>query len=249
MKIQKNEKSTPPKSNRKRSAKPTAIAATAAAREVVSTSNAAPVRQTEAPTFAPPPPAASLLQSYTEQLRTGELATRIEAAARLAEIGDPQAAGALQQALRDPTAEVACEAATALAKSRSSTAVDALSAVIENADNYFHYTVRAAAAASLAQLNDPRAIKALSTAVRDPFAEPSRAAIRALGAVAREEAVPTLLGVISNGDNYFLPSVRVAATEVLATIPAPEARNYLRDLMNNPNEVPEIRQVATQAFA
>ena len=182
-----------------------------------------------------------------EQLRTGELASRIEAAAKLGEMPEPQAVAALAEALRDPTAEVAREAAVALRRSRLPSAVDALTAVIENADGYFHPIVRTAAAESLGCLNEPRAVGALKRAVRDPLAEPSRAAIRALGVVAREDALPALLAVVSNGDNYFLPSVRVTATEVLATIPAPAARDCLRSLAENPGEVAEVRLAARQA--
>jgi HEAT repeat protein len=173
----------------------------------------------------------------------------MEAAARLAESGDPQATGALQQALRDPTAEVAREAALAIAKGRRLSAVEALSEVVENPDGYFHPSVRIAAAESLGQLNDPRSVAPLCRAVRDPLAEPSRAAIRALGLVAREAAVPVLVSVINNVEGFFLPSVRVAAVEVLATITSSTAKDCLRDLLSNPDEDPEVRQAAALIFA
>jgi HEAT repeat protein len=81
-------------------------------------------------------------------------------------------------------------------------------------------------------------------AVRDPFAEPSRAAIRALGAVAAEDATAVLQAVISNNDNYFLPSVRATAAEVLAAFPGPVAKDWLRSVANNPHEDPAVRQAA-----
>ena len=96
-------------------------------------------------------------------------------AAKVAEIDAPQAFQALREALRDPTAEVAREVALALGKARHAGAVEALAAAVENADGYFHCSVRTAAAESLARLNDPSAIRALTSAVRDPLAEPSRA--------------------------------------------------------------------------
>jgi HEAT repeat protein len=186
---------------------------------------------------------------HIQQLRTGELASRICAAVKLGEIGSPEAIAALQTALRDSTAEVAREAALALGKTRQAAAAGALAAVLENADAFFHGIVRTAAAESLGQLGQRQSIAALALGVRDPLAEPSRAAIRALGLLAREEAVPVLLAVVANADNYFLPSVRLAAVEVLGTLPVPAAREGLRQLLDNPNEEIEIVQAAKRSLA
>jgi HEAT repeat protein len=246
MKNPKTERTTVTKAARKR---PTKASLSPAASVIEGAESAAPIRQVETAESLVTAHPASLLQTYTEQLRTGELASRIAAASRLAELNDPQAMGALQQALRDPTAEVAREAALGLGKARATGVVEALTAVMENTDGYYHWSVRSAAADSLARLNDPRAIPGLTRGVRDPLAEPSRAAIRALGQVAREHAVQALVEVISNRENYFLPSVRVTAAEVLATLPVAVARQCLQGLVDNPSEDPEVRQAALLAFA
>lgn len=223
-------------------ANPAVVAAT-----VASTAAVAPVHQVEAP---PVPNQTSVqVQSCIETLRSGELDSRIAAVTKLAETNSPEAITALQNALCDPAAEVAQEAALILGKTQKTSSVDALIAVLENANGYYHSAVRAAAAQSLGQLRDPRAIPSLTKTVRDLFAGPSQSAIHALGLLAREQAVPTLLEVVANANHYFLTSVRVAATETLASIPVQAARDCLCNVANNPNEVPEVRKAATLVFA
>jgi HEAT repeat protein len=179
-----------------------------------------------------------------EQLRAGELATRMAAASRLGELAGTDALAALQSALRDPTAEVARQAALALGKTNDTSAIGALAAVLENADGYFHSSVRSAAAESLSRFKGRQAIDALTSAVRDPIAEPSRSAIRGLGLVAGSEALPTLLMVVSNSENYFLPSVRLTAVQVLSSISDPTAAECLRRVRENPLEDPSVREAA-----
>jgi HEAT repeat protein len=212
-----------------------------------------PLTSEVAPTIAPAAPAAPVapvaqqklqVTPYIEQLRAGELASRMAAAGKLGELGGPEAITALQIALRDPTAEVAREATLALGKTRDTSVMAALAVVLENADGYFHSVVRTAAAESLSLFSDRQVIPTLKSAVRDPIAEASRAAIRGLGIVAGVEAVPTLLTVVSNPDNYFLPSVRATAIQVLAAIPGPDAANCLRQVRENPSEDPIVRQAA-----
>ena len=249
MKVRKNQTTTTPKSGKKAPVKASAGVSAASPRKDLPISSPAPARQADSGDLTPSTPPVSPLQNHIEHLRTGELASRIEAAARLAGMGDPQAAEALRQALRDPTAEVAREAALALGRGCQAGALEALAAVVENADTYFHPSVRTAAAESLGQMKDPRSVVALTQAVRDPLAEPSRAAIRALGLVAHEDAVPLLLSIIENRDNFFHPSVRVTAAEVLATIPTPDAKECLLNLVANQAEAPEVRQAAALTFA
>lgn len=127
--------------------------------------------------------------------------------------------------LRDPTAEVARDAALALGSLHDTSAVEALCAVLINQDLYFHCVVRSAAADSLGKLRDRRALNTLLTGVRDPIAETSQQAIRALG---DESAVPALIAVAQNADGYFLPAARQTALEVLAQFSAPAAAQFLR---------------------
>jgi|GEM_PF-1258057 len=225
----------------------TAPVATPASEVAATTPVATPVRQMETP---PVPDQTSVqVQSCIESLRSGELNSRIAAVTKLSQSNSAEAITALQNALRDPAAEVAQEAALTLGKMQKTSSVEALIVVLENADGYFHSTVRAAAAESLGQLRDPRAIPSLTKTVWDLFAVPSQSAIHALGLLAREQAVPTLLEVVANTNNYFLTSVRVAAIETLASIPVQAARDCLRNVANNLNEAPEVRKAATLVFA
>lgn len=134
--------------------------------------------------------------------------------------------------LRDPVAEVARDAALALGELNDPSAVEVLGAVVVNRENYFHSVVRAAAAESLGKLKDRRALDALLTGLRDPIAEASQSAIRALGDLGDERAVAPLITVVQNHDGYFLPAVRQVARETLARFSAPVAVHFLRTLPN-----------------
>ena len=176
------------------------------------------------------PVAAQVLQAETpktptpgvhdiiEQLRRGDLASRSAAAVKLGELGDSHAASALAEALRDPTAEVACEAAAALGRLSDSSALHALIAVVLNSDGYFHSTVRTAAVESLAGLVDSRSVDALVAAIRDPIGETSLAAIDALGRMGDPRARPALQEASWNSNGFFLPQVQDAATRALTSL-------------------------------
>jgi HEAT repeat protein len=158
------------------------------------------------------------VHDLVEQLRRGDLASRSAAAARLGDLGDPQACSALAEALRDPTAELACEAAAALGRSTEASALHALIAVVLNSDGYFHSTVRTAAADSLGRLLDPRSVEALVAAVYDPVGETSLAAVTALGKIGDPYARPALETAASNVSGFFLPQVQQAAAEALVLL-------------------------------
>lgn len=134
--------------------------------------------------------------------------------------------------LRDPVAEVARDAALALGELNDTSAVEVLGAVVVNRENYFHSVVRAAAAESLGKLKDRRALESLVAGIRDPIAEASQSAIRALGDLGDERAVAPLIAVVQNHDGYFLPAVRQAARETLARFTEPVAVHFLRTLSN-----------------
>ncbi len=153
----------------------------------------------------------------------------------------------LIQSLRDSDADVARDAAIALGQQGDRSAVESLIDVLDNASGYFHPVVRAAAAASLGQLRDPRAAASLRSAVRDPMAEISAEAVRALADLGQNETVDVLAEVVHNSKGYFLPIVRRAAVLALAKIASEKARALLAHVASNPSEDPVIRQTAQQA--
>ena len=165
------------------------------------------------------------VESLVAQLRNGELAIRLEAARQLSTCATAVARQALVEALRDPTAEVAREAALALGASQNAGTAEALMTVFANADGYFHGMVRVAAAEALGQLGQPSAVGLLIQGIFDPFSEPSQAAIRALGKLADPRAIEPLREVVRNANGFFLPPVQQAAVEALAGFPATSSRD------------------------
>ena len=151
-------------------------------------------------------------------------------------------------ALGSSDADLARDAAAALAAHRSDTAVEALIAVLENRDGFFHSVVRSAAAMSLGQLGDARAIPALVAAVRDPIADASAEAVRALAALGHPSAVAPLIDVVVNHDGFFLNNVRLAAVRALSKFGGPEARGALRAVAGNFSEDAVIRGAAQSSI-
>jgi HEAT repeat protein len=121
-------------------------------------------------------------------------------------------------ALRDPSAEAARDAATALGDAGDRAAVDALVAVLANVDGYFHLVVRSAAAASLGVLRDPRGTSALVAALQDASAEISAEAARALGRSGDATALPALRELLANINNYYHPLSLSAAAQAIAML-------------------------------
>lgn len=112
------------------------------------------------------------------KLREGPAPVRVEAIEELARIGTPEAIEAIREALRDPIALVAREAACALGKLRASGAAEDLAAALACPD----FSVRRAAARALVRIGPP-AVPALLRAIRDPD-QPWRARREALWALA-----------------------------------------------------------------
>lgn len=101
----------------------TAPVATPASEVAATTPVATPVRQMETP---PVPDQTSVqVQSCIESLRSGELNSRIAAVTKLSQSNSAEAITALQNALRDPAAEVAQEAALTLGKMQKTSSVEA----------------------------------------------------------------------------------------------------------------------------
>ncbi len=154
----------------------------------------------------------------------------------------------LVTALNHVDADIAREAATSLGLTNDPAAVEPLIAVITNANGYFHSVVRSAAAVSLGQLKDPRSVEALLNAVRDPIADPSSEAIRALAAIGDKRAVAALIEVVRNQTGFFVASVRRAAVHGLIKLGGPEAIAQLRIISADGFEDAVIREEATAAI-
>jgi len=154
------------------------------------------------------------------------------------------------QALHDlfnVDADVARDAAATLGSTHDSAAVDALIEVVSNTNGYFHSVVRSAAAASLAKLGDTRAVSALLIAVRDEMAEASAEAVRALAILNDAAAIPTLIEVVRNTNEFYLPVVRLAAVHALAKFKQEEAKAALAEVVANEFDDAVIRQAAADA--
>ncbi len=118
--------------------------------------------------------------------------------------------------LRHMDADIARDAAATLGTLPvSAESISALVAVLLNAENFYHPVVRAAAAHSLGLLRDARAFEALLHATRDPMAETSDEAVKALGRLGDKRAMTTLQAIIKNTDGFYLDNVRSSADAAL----------------------------------
>jgi hypothetical protein len=172
-------------------------------------------------------------------------ATSVEATAATAPAMPSVDVAGLIVVLRGSSAEAACEAAEALGNAAGDrSAVAALSAVVTDADGFFHPIVRAAAAASLGRLGDVAALPALAAATRDSMAEASAEAVRALATLGDRSAVPALIEIVRNRDGFFLAVVRRAAVLALVHLGGPEAIAMLQAVAAKSEEDPVVRQAA-----
>ena len=153
----------------------------------------------------------------------------------------------LVAALRDPSAEVALEAAASLGRLANVAAVEPLLEVVANRDGFFHGVVRAAAATSLGQLHDARAVEPLIAALHDPMAEASQEAVLALGELGDARAVSPLLAVVENTDGFFLGTVRRAAVRALNRLRDPRAIKTLAAIAARDDEDAAVREAAAEA--
>lgn len=151
--------------------------------------------------------------------------------------------------LRDPVAEVARDAATELGRLNDRSAVESLIGVLANVDGYFHLVVRCAAAGSLGELRDERAVPVLIDAVRDPMAEISAEAALALGNVGGEQAINALIPVIENANGFFLALSRRAAIKAISNKLTPSHRDLLERIANSDFEDMTVQQAAREALA
>lgn len=131
---------------------------------------------------------------------------------------------ALLRALRDPSAEVAAAAATALTHITDPVVIaqchQALLEVLDNHEGYFNPLVRVAALQALVhRLNGQASMAELSPllrAIRDVDAEVSMAAIVAVAAHAPVDVVIDRLSpIVLDATGFYLPIVQNAATRAL----------------------------------
>jgi HEAT repeat protein len=158
------------------------------------------------------------LPELLELLKARDYASRTQAAQALANHREPEATEALIHALRDRSVEVAVAAATALSVAGGERATQALLAVLDNTEGYYHALVRAGAVHGLGSLLPRDERTALVRALRDLEAEVSIAAIAAFSNGGRE-AAPALLAVVENTDGFYLPITRLAAARGLERLP------------------------------
>ena len=123
--------------------------------------------------------------------------------------------------LRHMDADIARDAAATLGTlPPNAESVSALVDVLLNAKSFFHPVVRAAAAHSLGQLRDARGFEALLHATRDPMAETSDEAVKALGRLGDKRAMTTLQAIIRNADGFYLENVRNSAQAAMKQLTA-----------------------------
>ncbi len=149
-----------------------------------------------------------------------DFAARARAARALGGVIDADTTSALARALRDPSSEVAVEAAESLSRHGGDVAIAALMTVLVNADGYMGTATRASAVLALGALLPPDGGAAIVAAVADLDATVSLAAIAAL---AERDEVPSanaLLGVLEDRGAFYLPLTRHAAARALGRIKA-----------------------------
>ena len=118
-------------------------------------------------------PAATVTAAPAEELKTPAVSCNT------VKVEPTVSVQALIQSLRDPSADVARDAAVELGGAKDASAVAPLIEVITNDDGYYHDVVRAAAAEALGRLGDVRAVEPLLTLSRDTMAEAIAEAVRA----------------------------------------------------------------------
>jgi HEAT repeat protein len=123
-----------------------------------------------------------------------------------AEAARPSVIGALERALRDPSAEVRSAAAIGLADASAVEALPTLLVAIEDEDAF----VRQMAIAAVGEMRDSRARERLRRALGDERPEVRFQAVIAFVRVAPEEAEDAVAGALSDPD----PSIRYVAIRV-----------------------------------
>lgn len=189
--------------------------------------------------FATPPQAPDLartsLSDLLGQLRSANPAQRWQAADRLADAGDPRAADALIQAMRDPDGTVrVCVMAEALGRLKDPRAVGALT---EAAFDKTNRDLRFCAIQSLGMIGDRRAVPKLIEAL-EARNNPVEAA-NSLARLADARAVEPMIRAAED------PALRFWMITALGELGSPKALPFLAAQGNDPR--PVIRETAAEA--
>lgn len=178
---------------------------------------------------APPPPESAGRGEHLARLRgAGDYGERARAALALAGVTDPETTAALVSALRDRSAEVAAQAAEALAHHPGDVATSALRRVLENHDGYFSPPVRASAVRSLGALLPANDAAPVQGALGDVEAIVSLAAIATLAERDESASAAALLGLLEDRRGFYLPLTRQAAARALGRL-----HHYDRDRLRS----------------
>lgn len=161
---------------------------------------------------------------------SSDYAERARAALSLGELIDPETTAALVEALRDRSTEVASQAAESLARHTGDRAREALLAVLENREGYFGAVTRASAVRALGSLLPAEHGNPIATAVGDVDALVSLAAIAALAERDEILSAGTLMNVLEDRRDFYLPLTRQAAARALLRLHNYD-RTRLRDLL------------------
>jgi HEAT repeat protein len=202
------------------------------------------------PRLLPPPRRAKILARESEILRQAlQPVSRIDVKgpSKRAIFIDADRRSQLIALLGDPNADTAREAAVALGKSGDTAAVEPLIDVMMNRHAVHSVTVRSAAAKSLGQLADRRAIAALLLAVHDPVPEVGAEAALALGAIGDERAIEPLLNIVRNAGDPVNANVRRAAVRGLGLFRHHKSASALLAIVVDPTEDPAVRHAAKTA--
>ncbi len=143
---------------------------------------------------------------------------RARAARDLAHSSATEVTAGLIAALRDPVAEVAVEAATALRGHSPDLAASALTEVLENRDGFYSASTRTAAVRALGGVLPRGQGTLLAAATRDTDATVSLAAIGALVDRNEQASADALLDVLEDTSGFYLPLTRQAAARGLSRI-------------------------------
>jgi len=153
---------------------------------------------------------------YVEHVARAEHVTRMEHIE--APPADARTTAALIAALRNPSAEIAIDAAEALRSRPGPATVEALREVLVNREGYFNGATRAAAVLALGALLPAGELSTVYGAVRDVDASVSLSAIAALVDRADEGCADALLNLLEDGSGFYLPPTRRAAARGLDRI-------------------------------
>jgi HEAT repeat protein len=206
----------------------------------------APARErAREPDGAPSPrDEASGRDEHLARLRgAGEYGGRARAALALARVIDPETTAALVAALRDPSSEVAAQAAEALAHHRGDVATSALRGVLENREGYFSPEARASAVRALGALLPAGDAGPIVGALGDVDALVSLAAVATLAERDEIASAGALMGVLEDRRGFYLPLTRHAAARALGRL-----HQYDRDRLHGVLAV-EYDDVVREALA